>query len=47
MLKLAILRQYSGWIDLEFKQREWTPQGLMAFGIRLHLVSLSISSTIQ
>ena len=47
MPKTASLRGASGWIDLEFVQREWTPRELMALGIRLHLGGLSLSNTVR
>ncbi len=47
MPKTASLRESSGWIDLEFVQRERTPRELMVLGIRLHLGGLSLSNTVR
>jgi len=37
----------SGWIDLDFVERERTPRELMELGIRLHLSGLSLSNTVR
>ncbi|MCU4717759.1 IS6 family transposase [Halapricum hydrolyticum] len=37
----------SGWIDLEFMERERTPEEVVEMGIQLHLAVLSISNTKQ
>ena len=47
MPKTASLRGSSGWIDLEFVQRERTPRELMALGIRLHLGYFSLPNTVR
>jgi hypothetical protein len=37
----------SGYIDLEFLEREATPEPAMKLGIRLHLARLSLSNTVS
>jgi len=37
----------SDWIDLEFMQRERTPEQIVEVGIQLHLAELSFSNTTQ
>ena len=37
----------SDWIDLEFVERERTPEQIVEMGIRLHLAGLSLSNTKQ
>jgi putative transposase len=37
----------SGWIDLEFMERERTPEEIVEVGIQLHLAGLSLSNTKQ
>ena len=45
MTKNDRLSGSSSWIDLEFVEREWTPQPAIEVGIRLHLAGLSLSNT--
>jgi len=47
MAEIARLSGRSGWIDLEFVERERTPRELMELGIRLHLSGLSLSNTVS
>ena len=35
------------WIDLEFVEREWTPQSAIQVGIQLHLADFLLSNTKQ
>ena len=37
----------SDWIDLEFMERERTPEEIIEVGIQLHLAGLSLSNTKQ
>ena len=37
----------TGWIDLDFIEREATPEELMQLGIQLHLGSISLSNTVS
>jgi transposase-like protein len=37
----------SDWIDLDFIQRERTPQQAVEFGIQMHLAGLSLSNTVS
>jgi putative transposase len=37
----------SGWIDLEFVERERTPESIIEVGIQLHVAGLSLSNTKQ
>jgi putative transposase len=41
------LNSCSGWIDLEFVERERTPEQIIELGIQLHLAGLSLSNTKQ
>ncbi|MCU4753158.1 DDE-type integrase/transposase/recombinase [Halobacteria archaeon AArc-curdl1] len=36
----------TGWIDLDFVEREWTPCKIFEMGIRQHLAGLSLSNTV-
>ncbi len=36
----------TGWIDLEFVERERTPREIIEKGIRHHLAGLSLSNTV-
>ncbi|QCC57181.1 IS6 family transposase (plasmid) [Natrinema thermotolerans] len=47
MAEIARLSGSSGWIDLDFVERERTPRQLMELGIRLHLSGLSLSNTVR
>ena len=38
---------HTDWIDLEFMERERTPEPIVEMGIRLHLAGLSLSNTKQ
>ena len=37
----------TNWIDLEFVERERTPESIIEVGIQLHLAGLSLSNTKQ
>ncbi len=37
----------SGWIDMEFVERERTPEPAMKLGIQSHLAGLSLSNTVS
>ena len=43
MAEIARLSGCSDWIELDFVERERTPNELMKLGIRLHLAELSLS----
>ena len=45
MAKISRLNVNSDWIDLEFMERERTPQQAMKLGIQAHVAGLSLSST--
>jgi putative transposase len=47
MPELARLTGASGWLGLDFVERERTPRRLMTLGIRLHLAGLSLSNTVS
>jgi len=47
MLEIARLSDGSDRFELEFVEREATPEPAMNLGIRLHLAGLSLSNTIQ
>jgi len=47
MSEIDRLNGESGWIDLEFVERERTPEEIVELGIRLHLAGLSLSNTKQ
>ena len=40
------LEQSTGWIDLDFVERERTPRKIIEMGIRHHLAELSLSNTV-
>ena len=40
------LSECTGWIDLEFVERERTPREIIEKGIRHHLAGLSLSNTV-
>ncbi|MFP8957413.1 IS6 family transposase [Natrialbaceae archaeon A-CW3] len=40
------LKQSTGWIDLDFVERERTPRKIIEMGIRHHLAGLSLSNTV-
>ena len=47
MAEITRLSGRSDWIELDFVERERTPNELMKLGIRLHLAGLSLSNTIR
>src|SRR6056297_2071821 len=47
MAEIARLSGDSGWLELDFVERERTPRRLMKLGIRLHLAGLSLSNTVS
>jgi transposase-like protein len=47
MPEITRLTGGSDWIDLDFVERERTPEPLMKLGIQLHLAGLSLSHTIS
>ena len=47
MAEITRLSGRSDWIELDFVERERTPNELMKFGIRLRLTGLSLSNTIR
>jgi transposase-like protein len=47
MLSFDRLSGDSGCIELEFLEREATPEPAMKLGIRLHLAELSLSDTVS
>jgi len=47
MLEIARLNEGSGCFELDFLEREATPQRAMKLGIRLHLAGLSLSDTVS
>ncbi len=47
MLEIDRLDEDSDWIELEFVEREATPEPAMKRGIRLHLAGLSLSDTVS
>jgi len=47
MPEIDRLNQCSDWIDLEFVERERTPEPAIEVGIQLHLAGLSLSNTKQ
>ena len=47
MLETDRLNRGSDWIDLEFLERERTPQQAMKLGIQLHVAGLSLSDTVS
>jgi putative transposase len=47
MAELDRLRESTEWIDLEFMERERTPEQIVEVGIQLHLAGLSLSNTKQ
>lgn len=44
MPEIARLTNASGWLELDFVEREWTPWRLMKLSIRLHPAGLSLSN---
>ena len=47
MPEIARLSGSSEWIDLDFVERERTPQQAMKLGIQMHLAGLSLSNTVS
>jgi transposase-like protein len=41
------LNRCNDWIDLDFVERERTPESIIEVGIQLHLAGLSLSNTKQ
>ena len=46
MAEITCLSGRSDWIELDFVERERTPNELMKLGIQLHLAGLSLSNTV-
>ena len=47
MAEIARLSGHREWIDLDFVERERTPEPAMALGIQTHLAGLSLSNTVD
>jgi putative transposase len=47
MAEIARLNGYTDWIDLEFVERQRTPEPAMKLGIQLQLAGLSLSNTVS
>jgi len=47
MPEIARLSGHRDWIDLDFVERERTPESAMALGIQSHLAGLSLSNTVD
>ena len=47
MAEITRLSGHRDWIDLEFVERERTPESAMALGIQSHLAGLSLSNTVE
>jgi len=47
MPEIARLSGHRDWIDLDFVERERTPEQVMALGIQTHLTGLSLSNTVE
>ncbi len=47
MAEIARLSGSSDWIDLDFVERERTPEPAMELGIQMHVAVLSLSNTIS
>ena len=47
MAEIARLSGHRDWIDLDFVERERTPEPAMAQGIQLHVAGLSLSNTVE
>lgn len=47
MPEISCLVGRSEWIDMEFVERERTPEPAMKLGIRSHLAGLSLSNTVS
>ena len=46
MTEITRLSGSSEWIDLDFVERERTPERAMKLGIQMHMAGLSLSNTI-
>jgi putative transposase len=47
MAEIARLNGHREWIDLDFVERERTPEPAMALGIQSHVAGLSLSNTVE
>jgi putative transposase len=47
MAEIARLSGHRDWIDLDFVERERTPEQAMALGIQTYLAGLSLSNTVE
>ena len=47
MAEIARLNGHREWIDLDFVERERTPESAMALGIQSHVAGLSLSNTVE
>ena len=47
MPKITRLTGHRDWIDLDFVERERTPESAMALGIQSHVAGLSLSNTVE
>ena len=47
MPEIARLTDHRDWIDLDFVERERTPEPAMAIGIQSHVAGLSLSNTVE
>jgi putative transposase len=47
MPEISRLVGRSGWIDMDFVEREQTPERAMKLGIQSHVAGLSISNTVS
>jgi len=47
MVEIAHLNSYRELIDLDFVERERTPEPAMALGLQSHVVGLSLSNTVE
>ena len=47
MAERARLSGHREWIDLDFVERERTPEWVMAQGIQSHIAGLSLSNTVE
>jgi len=47
MPELNRLTEASAWIELEFLEREATPESTMKLGIQMHLTGVSLADTVR
>ncbi|GCF15396.1 hypothetical protein Harman_33310 [Haloarcula mannanilytica] len=47
MAEIARLNGHRDWIDLDFVERERTPEHAMKLGIQAHVAGLSLSKTVE